>query len=61
MKVKRKVGRPAFGETPKTHKLTLRLTEAEYNEITRVSVRVGYNKTETILKALKVYDDWIGY
>ena len=53
---KKKLGRPTLNGEAKTAKLTLRLTENEYNEICRISNRLGVTRTEVIIEAVRMYN-----
>ena len=52
-----KMGRPIKGTEKRDKRLTIRLTEKEFNFVDEVTAKTGLSKTETILKAVETLDE----
>lgn len=51
------MGRPIKGMSKRDKRLTIRLTNEEFDFVNEVTAKVGLSKTETILKAVEVLDE----
>lgn len=52
----KKVGRPTKGSTKREKRLTIRLTDEEFDKVEAVSVKAGLSKTETIIEAVELFE-----
>ena len=52
-KVRKKMGRPPLNETSKTAYLTIRVTEAQKQEMKNLAKKKGLSITELVLKGIQ--------
>lgn len=52
----KKIGRPMKGTTKREKRLTIRLTDEEFDKVETVSIKAGLSKTETIIEAVELFE-----
>ncbi|MBY5006079.1 CopG family transcriptional regulator [Streptococcus suis] len=52
----KKIGRPTKGSTKREKRLTIRLTDEEFDKVEAVSIKAGLSKTETIIEAVELFE-----
>lgn len=53
----KKMGRPLKGDAKRDKRITIRLTEDEFDFVDEVTAKAGLSKTETILKGVELLDE----